>query len=69
MRGAASLPQPSDSVKRVAAWKERANRAYAQWRHWRVVEIEMVVLVKIGRMTAAIQLYHGRLPHVQQTAV
>ena len=49
------------SAKRVAAWRERANRAYAQWR---VVEIEMGVLVKSSRMTAAIQLYHDRLPHL-----
>ena len=49
------------SGRRVAAWKERANRAYAQWRVSRVVEIEMGALVKSGRMTAGIQLYHGRL--------
>ena len=46
------------SARRVAAWKERANRGYAQWH---VVEIEMGALVKSGRMAAAIQLYHGRL--------
>ena len=50
------------SAKRVAARRERANRAYAQWR---VVEIEMGALVKSSRMTAAIQLYHGRLPQLR----
>ena len=49
------------SAKRIAVWKERANRAYAQWS---VVEIEMGVLVKSSRMTAAIQLYQDRLPQL-----
>ena len=49
------------SAKRVAARRERANRACAQWR---VVEIEMVALVKSSRMTAAIQLCHYQLPQL-----
>jgi hypothetical protein len=49
-QGRARGGKPS-SAKRVAAWRERANRAYAQWR---VVEIEMGALVKSSRMTAAI---------------
>ena len=54
------------SAKRIAAWRERANRAYAQWS---MVEIEMGVLVKSSRMTAAIQLYHERLPQLSMRRV
>ena len=59
-QGRARGGKPS-SAKRVAAWRERANRAYAQWR---VAEIEMGALAKSSRMTAAIQLYHDRLPQL-----
>ena len=59
-QGRARRGKPS-SAKRTAAWKERANRPYAQWH---VVEIEMGVLVKSSRMTAATQLYHDRLPQL-----
>ena len=52
------------SAKRVAAWRERANRAYTQWR---VVKIEMGAFVKSGRMTAAIELL--LLPQPTATAV
>ena len=52
----ASLPQLRECM---VAWKERARRACAQWY---VVEFEMGALVKSVRMSAAIQLYHDRLP-------
>ena len=45
-------------AKRVAAWRERADRAYTQ-RH--VVELKIGALVEGSLMTANIQLHHGRL--------
>ena len=47
------------AMRRSSARREHANRVYTQWR---VVEIELGVLVKQGRMTAAIQLHRDRIP-------
>ena len=44
---------------RSSARREHANRVYTQWR---VVEIELGVLVKQGRMTADVQLHRDRIP-------
>ena len=46
---------------RSSARRAHANRAYTQWR---VVEIELGVLVKQGRMTAAIQLQRDKIPQL-----
>ena len=44
---------------RSSSWREHANRVYTQWQ---VVEIELGVLVKQGRMAVVIQLYCDRKP-------